>query len=103
MATRQHLHDLSGLAMGALDSVPPERRQYNALMFSVSEAGFTAVKDRIGSFQEELREIVERDSGEDRIYTLTMQLFPNSQSEAGPGLGMPAAKGARRPAQGRVA
>jgi uncharacterized protein (TIGR02147 family) len=87
MATRQHLHDLAGLAMGALDSVPPERRQFNALMFSVSEAGFRAVKERIGSFQEELREIVDKDSGEDRIYTLTLQLFPNSQGEAGPGAG----------------
>jgi uncharacterized protein (TIGR02147 family) len=103
MATRQHLHDLAGLAMGALDSVPPDRRQFNALMFSVSEAGFRAVKDRIGSFQEELREIVDRDSGEDRIYTLTLQLFPNSQSEAGPGLGMPVAKAAGRTAPGRGA
>jgi uncharacterized protein (TIGR02147 family) len=103
MATRQHLHDLSGLAMDALDSVPPERRQFNALMFSVSEAGFKAVKDRIGSFQEELREIVDRDSGEDRIYSLTLQLFPNTQSEAGPGEGLPAGKGAGRPASGRGA
>jgi uncharacterized protein (TIGR02147 family) len=101
MATRQHLHDLAGLAMGALDNVPPDRRQFNALMFSVSEAGFRAVKDRIGSFQEELREIIDRDSGEDRIYTLTMQLFPNSQSEAGPGLGPQTGKArGARPASG---
>jgi uncharacterized protein (TIGR02147 family) len=103
MATRQHLHDLAGLAMGALDSVPPDRRQFNALMFSVSETGFRAVKDRIGSFQEELREIVDRDSGEDRIYTLTLQLFPNSQSEAGPGLGLPVAKAAGKNAPGKGA
>jgi len=101
MATRQHLHDLVGLAMDALDTVPPDRRQFNALMFSVSETGFRAVKDRISSFQEELREIVDRDSGEDRIYTLTMQLFPNSQSEAGPGLGLPVAKAAGRNAPGK--
>ncbi|MEO7426189.1 MAG: TIGR02147 family protein [Fibrobacteria bacterium] len=92
MATRQYLHDLTGLAMGALDTVPAEHRQFSALMFSVSETGFRTLKDRIGSFQEELREIVDKDSGEDRIYTLTMQLFPNSQSEAGPGLGFTAAK-----------
>ena len=103
MATRQHLHDLSALAMGALDSVPPECRQFNALMFSVSEAGFRAVKDRIGSFQEELREIVDQDSDEDRIYTLTLQLFPNTQSGAVPGPGMPVAKKAGRPAQGKGA
>lgn len=103
MATRQHLHDLAGLAMGALDTVPPERRQYNALMFSVSEAGFRAVKDRIGSFQEELRDIVDKDAGEDRIYTLTLQLFPNSQGEAGPGAGFAAAKTGGRRIPGRGA
>jgi uncharacterized protein (TIGR02147 family) len=101
MATRQHLHDLAGLAMGALDAVPPDRRQFSALMFSVSEAGFRTVKDRIGSFQEELREIVEKDAGEDRIYTLTLQLFPNSQGEAGPGLGFTAAKAGVRRAPGK--
>jgi hypothetical protein len=101
MATRQHLHDFPGLAMGALDSVPPERRQFNALMFSVSEAGFKAVKERIGSFQEELREIVDRDSGEVRIYSLTLRLTPNTQRDAGPGEGLPAATGDGRPAPGR--
>lgn len=88
MATRQHLQDLNGIAMQILDSVPPDRRQYNALMFSVSETGFQAVKERIRSFQEELRGIIDRDKHEDRIYTLTMQLFPNSQSKEGPGLGL---------------
>lgn len=92
IATRQHLHELTETAMQALETVPPDRRQYNALMFSVSEAGFQAVKDRIRSFQEELREIVDSDSREDRIYTLTMQLFPNSQSKEGPGLGFGVAK-----------
>ncbi len=100
MATRQHLHDLSALAMGALDTVPPDRRQFNSLMFSVSEAGFRAVKERISSFQEELREIVDQDSGEDRIYTLNVQLFPNTQSGAGAGAVPPAAKKTGRPSQG---
>jgi uncharacterized protein (TIGR02147 family) len=88
MSTRQHLNDLTGMAMDVLDKVPSDRRQYNALMFSVSEKGFQTVKDRIRSFQEELREIIGHDAGEDRIYTLTMQLFPNSQSPKGPGLGI---------------
>lgn len=79
MAAKQHIQELTGMAMQVFDTVPPERRQYNALMFSISEEGFQAVKDRIRSFQEELREIIDRDGKEDRIYSLTMQLFPNSQ------------------------
>ncbi len=92
LATRQHLHEMNDTAMQVLESVPTDRRQYNALMFSVSDAGFQAVKDRIRSFQEELREIVDGDSREDRIYSLTMQLFPNSQWEGEPGQGIILAK-----------
>ncbi len=101
MATRQHLHDLTGLAMGALDTVPPENRQFSALMFSVSEVGFQSLKERLAAFHEELREIVDKDSGEDRIYTLAMQLFPNSQSEAGPGMGSTPPKTAARRISGK--
>jgi uncharacterized protein (TIGR02147 family) len=79
MAARQHIQELGGMAMQVFPALPAELRQYNALMFSVSKDGFQAVKDRIRSFQEELREIIDRDNGEDRVYTLTMQLFPNSK------------------------
>lgn len=83
LAAKQHIQELTGMAMQVFDTVPAQRRQYNALMFSLSEDGFKAVKDRIRSFQEELREIIDRDGRADRIYTLTMQLFPNSRSDAG--------------------
>jgi uncharacterized protein (TIGR02147 family) len=79
MAARQHIQELGDMAMEVFQTLPAEQRQYNALMFSVSKQGFHAIKDRIRSFQEELREIIDRDSKEDRVYTLTMQLFPNSK------------------------
>lgn len=79
MAARRHIHELTGMAMEVFEKLPPENRQYNALMFSISGEGFKAIKERIRSFQEELREIIDRDGKEDRIYTLTMQLFPNSK------------------------
>jgi uncharacterized protein (TIGR02147 family) len=88
-SARGHLKELTRMGMEVLDQVPPEARQYNALMFTISEAGFQTVKDRIRSFMEELREIIDRDHGEDRIYSMTLQLFPNSQlpekGEAGRG------------------
>ena len=79
MAARQHIQELGGMAMQVFEKLPAEQRQYNALMFSVSKDGFQSIKDRIRSFQEELREIIDRDTKEDRVYTLTMQLFPNSK------------------------
>jgi uncharacterized protein (TIGR02147 family) len=87
MAARQHIQELTGMSMQVFESVPAEARQYNALMFSVSGEGYQAIKDRIRSFQEELREIIDRDGVEDRIYTLTMQLFPNSTLDQPPARG----------------
>ncbi len=79
MAARQHVQELMGMAAEVFPTLPAEQRQYNALMFSISKDGFQAIKDRIRSFQEELREIIDHDNKEDRVYTLTMQLFPNSK------------------------
>jgi uncharacterized protein (TIGR02147 family) len=78
-AACEHIRELTRMSMEVMEQVPPENRQYNALMFSVSPEGFRTVKDRVRGFMEELRDIVDRDSEEDRIYTLTLQLFPNSR------------------------
>lgn len=76
---REHMLELTRMSMEILDKTPAALRQYNALMFTVSPQGFETVKERIRSFLEELREILDRDQGEDRIYSLTLQLFPNSR------------------------
>ena len=78
-AAREHMLELTRMSMEILDKTPAAMRQYNALMFTVSPQGFTAVKERVRSFLEELREILDRDQDEDRIYSLTLQLFPNSR------------------------
>ncbi len=79
IAARQHIQELMSMAAQVFPALPAEQRQYNALMFSVSKDGFEAIRDRVCSFQEELREIIDRDRDEDRVYTLTLQLFPNSK------------------------
>jgi uncharacterized protein (TIGR02147 family) len=87
-AAREHMLELIRMSQETLVQTPPELRQYNALMFTVSAEGFTTVKERIRSFLEELREILDRDQSEDRIYSLTLQLFPNSrlpEPATGPG------------------
>lgn len=83
IAARQHIQEMGALAMQVFEKTPADERQYNALMFSISKDGFNSIKDRIRSFQEELREIIDRDAKEDRVYTLTMQLFPNSKAPGG--------------------
>lgn len=78
-AARRHVHELSRLSLEVFDRTPPDLRQFNTLMFSVSPEGFTTLKERAKSFLEEVREILDRDQGEDRIYTMNLQLFPNSR------------------------
>jgi uncharacterized protein (TIGR02147 family) len=78
-AARENLLELTRMSIELLEKTPPELRQYNALMFTVSAQGFATVKERVRSFLEELREILDRDRDEDRIYSLTLQLFPNSR------------------------
>lgn len=78
-AARENLLELTRMSMELLEKTPAELRQYNALMFTVSSRGFATVKERVRSFLEELREILDRDQNEDRIYSLTLQLFPNSR------------------------
>ncbi len=78
LATRRQILEMNRLGMEMLDQVNAKDREYNSLTMYLSKKGFEAVKERILSFREELRDLVERDTEEDRIYTLCMQLFPNS-------------------------
>jgi len=83
LAIKNHILNLNQIAAQQLLDVPAEQRQYNTLMFQVSKGGFDTIRDRIRLFQEELRDILDHDRGEDRIYTLAMSLFPNSRIEDG--------------------
>jgi uncharacterized protein (TIGR02147 family) len=78
LAAKRQLREMIGLSLQALDQVPAKHREYNSLTMYMSRKGFEAIKERIGSFREELRALLESDRDEDRIYTLTMQLFPNT-------------------------
>jgi uncharacterized protein (TIGR02147 family) len=79
MATMQYMQELMHMAAQNFTHVPQDARQYSGVVFSVSKDGFDTIKERIGAFKEELKEIVERDGDEDRVYTLTMQLYPNTK------------------------
>lgn len=66
------------LAGEAMEQIPAERRQYNVLAFSVSDKGFSAIRQRIASFTQEVREIIDRDEGMNQVNILNIQLFPGA-------------------------
>jgi uncharacterized protein (TIGR02147 family) len=67
------------LAQDVFNHVPPKDREYSAMTVYISEQGYQALKERIRIFREEVKSIVGSDQGEDRIYSLAMQFFPNNQ------------------------
>ena len=50
LAIKNHIQELGRLSGELLEVVPPADRQYNTLMFQVSEQGFSTIKDRINYF-----------------------------------------------------
>jgi uncharacterized protein (TIGR02147 family) len=81
LIANQHHKEFIGMAGRMLDEVPAHMRQFNTLVFSISKPAFETVKERIETFQEELREILSHDQGEEMIYALNMQLYPHSRWE----------------------
>jgi uncharacterized protein (TIGR02147 family) len=81
LVANHHHKEFIAMAARMLDEVPPEHRQYNTLVFSISKPAFETVKARIEAFQEELRDILSHDKNEDSIYALNIQLYPHTRWE----------------------
>lgn len=70
------------MAQHMLDAVDAKHRQYNTMVFSTSEKGFETIRDRIVSFLEEVKEIVDREKETDRVCAFTLQMYPNTRIPA---------------------
>jgi uncharacterized protein (TIGR02147 family) len=81
LAAKRQLREMINLSLEVMDRTPAKLREYNSLTMYMSKRCFDTVKERIGSFREELRVLLEGDRDEDRVYTLTMQLFPNTVTD----------------------
>lgn len=81
LAAKRQLREMINLSLEVIEKTPARLREYNSLTMYMSKQCFETVKERIGSFREELRVLLESDRNEDRVYTLTMQLFPNTVND----------------------
>lgn len=79
MAGKAQMVRMTRMAMEILDSLPTEVREYNCMTMYMSEQCFKDIRESMRAFREEIKSRLDRDTGEDRVYTLTMQLFPNSR------------------------
>jgi uncharacterized protein (TIGR02147 family) len=87
-AAREHYRGFLKLAEDGVDRAQESDARFSVTSFSVSPRGRERVQERIDALRAEVRELAEADeggSGSDRVYALTMQLFPCSL-EAGAGV-----------------
>ncbi len=82
LVARKFNQELIGLSLDAVDRVPAPLRQYNTMIASVSEEGFKNIRERMSSFNEELKDLVDKDKQTDRVYIVCMQLWPATKQNA---------------------
>jgi uncharacterized protein (TIGR02147 family) len=73
------IQEMLRLAQDVFNHVPAEDREYSAMTVYISKPGYQALKEKIRVFREEVKSLVAADTGEDRIYTLGVQFFPNNR------------------------
>lgn len=67
------------LARDVLSHVPSSDREYGTMTMYISRKGYQGIQERLAAFRQEIKALVDQDSGEDRVYTFNFQFFPNSQ------------------------
>jgi len=73
-----HLQNLN-LAGESMDTCPAQERDLSCMVITVSREGFARLRDEIRAFRKRLVAMVDEDQGRERVYHLSMQLFPTSE------------------------
>ncbi len=71
------------LAMQAIDRFKPEERNISTLTFSASDEAMRDIKAEIDASRTRIRAIIEKSSGEERVFQYNVQLFPLSKKKRG--------------------
>jgi len=81
-AVRQFHRECLELAGASLEGIPSDRRNVTGLTLGISERTYRLVCDRLTGLREEIARLAEADERSDRVYQLTLALFPLSEPEA---------------------
>jgi len=77
-AVRQFHRECLELAGASLEGVTSDRRNISGLTLGISERTYRLVCDRLTELREELSRLSDSDEESDRVYQLTLALFPLS-------------------------
>ncbi|MCX7726967.1 MAG: TIGR02147 family protein, partial [Chitinispirillaceae bacterium] len=71
--------EMLNLALQSYENIPIYERMSSSTTFSISEETFKLFKMKAREFRKELAEIARLDTSQERVYQLTMNLFPVSK------------------------
>jgi uncharacterized protein (TIGR02147 family) len=74
-----HLQNLE-LAGASLSDINPKDRDISCMVLGLSRNGFEAVKRRLQRVRKELAELASKDIGTEKVYHVSMNLFPTTQT-----------------------
>lgn len=80
-ARKELQRSLTSLSLVAIDKYSVEDRYHGSLTVAVPKKKLPEIKARISEFQEELGQFIQKDSGLDEVYQLTVSFFPLSDKE----------------------
>lgn len=80
--TEFHLQNLD-VAKKAIMACPSAERDVSCVAAALSPKGYGAVKEEVRRFRERLVGIVEKDTDQDRVYHVNIQLYPTSKGGRG--------------------
>jgi uncharacterized protein (TIGR02147 family) len=80
-AVRQFHRECLDLASASLESVPPDQRNLSGLTLGISRRTYVFLCERLTELREELARLADADEEADRVYQLTLALFPLSAHE----------------------
>jgi uncharacterized protein (TIGR02147 family) len=73
---RKFLMDSFANARDAVDAIPEDERASAMMTVSVSQKGFSAIKEKLSAARKEIHSIVKNDQDIERVYQLGMYLIP---------------------------
>jgi uncharacterized protein (TIGR02147 family) len=79
MVALQYNTQFINLAANVMETAPPQECRYSTLTFAISRKGAEKVRNRMGSFLVELQDIIDQDEHSEQVYTMNMQIFPNTR------------------------
>lgn len=81
MVIRQYHKQALDNAKKAIDSFPVTERTLTSLIMSLSEGTYKEIEEEIREFRNRITLIANKSSDSDRVYQITIQLFPGSSVE----------------------